>query len=1771
MPFRNTLSSMPSAAESTLDLQWATIVDVLRHRAAVQPRAVAFTFLSDGEAAESNLTFADLDRKARAMAVSLQEDGMQGERALLLLPSGLDYIVSFFGCLYAGVAPVPSFPVHFGRLRREHSWFHGIVADSGSCLAFATPELIARAEKEAAQEPTIQKLRWVNPGAIQEAQADRWNFPEPDRNSLAFLQYTSGSTSTPRGVMVSHGNIMANQAVIRAACGTDHESTIVSWLPLYHDMGLIGTVLQALYLGARLVFMSPARFLRNPALWLQAISTYRGHSSTGPNFAYELCLRKISQEQKSGLDLKRWKIAVNGAEPVRPETMERFAEAFAECGFDRRAFLPSYGLAESTLMVTGARSGSLPETMRVSARGLEQNVAREPVAGESVRWLAGCGAGDRSQQVRIVNPETFELCPERTIGETWTSGPSVTQGYWNKPEETEYFFRARLKNEGDAFFLRTGDLGFLAEDQLFITGRLKDLIILRGRNLYPQDIELTAQNCDPSMQPGGGAAFVVEVEKEDALVVVQEVQRQQGSDLEKLLAAVREAVLIDHGIQAHAIALVRSGAIPKTTSGKIRRRHCKELYLHGQLETLASKTYSPATGEGEASLPGLSRMELLEMQPNLRQSVAESYLRTRIASMLKARAEEIPVEQPLPGLGIDSVLAVELAGIVENLSGARFDPVEILKGCTLEELATAVCQQVSSREERSKPEQREPGEAAHPLSLGQRGLWILYQAAPQSTVYTLSGAVRTRQLDVDRLRSAFAEVVARHPMLRTTFGMQAQEPAQFVQRMEDFSLDRHFQCIETPSLEPGALKGLLKEESTRPFALEKEPSVRLKVFFDGSGDHVLLLALHHIIADMWSIAIVLRDLGALYSTGAANGALARESPSYFDFVQWQARKLKSAEGEALQKFWLDELKGELPVLQMPTDRVRPPMQSYLGSSEALRIAPQVSDMLKQIGRGENATRFVIFLAAFQLLLHRISGQGEVLLGSPTTGRTQPEFFDVVGYCVNPVVLRSRYDSQMNFLAFLKSSRTTALRALENQDYPFPLLVEKLHAERIPGASPVFQAMFVWQQAYGSQAEALAPLTLGGKGIHLRLGDLSFESVELENTGSQFDLTLLMAENGGETLGVFKYNTSLFDPATIRNLANCFFALLQEIALEPQRPVSTLPLLGKAEREQLISEWRSLEADAPGSRPRIHEIFEEEARRHPEQTALVVGERQLTYAQLNARANQFARHLRTLGVRSEVTVGLCLERTVELIVALLGTWKAGGAYVPFDAHDPKDRLSWLMQEASIGVLVTHESLLEHLPEQLPTLVLLDLDLDVIALESEEDLNANVPLESLGYLIYTSGSTGNPKAAMIEHRSLLNLRQGLKRAIYDQREPGPMRVGLNAPLAFDSSIKQLLALTLGHTLFLAPESFRRNGEALLSWIRESRLDLMDCTPTQLRLLIEAGFSDAERVALLIGGEPVPEEVWSRIAGHKSTLSYNVYGPTECTVDATACAVGPESLPSIGRSLWGTKVYVLDENLQPAAAGAVGEMFIGGRSVGRGYFGRPELTAEKFLPDPFIGESGARMYRTGDRARFSVDRKIQFIGRTDRQVKIRGFRIELGEIETALRQCAGVQDAAVVVRSRSNGQKQLIGYVAANTLHHSNEYRQLLAKKLPEYMAPTVVVTVPRIPTNAHGKRDYTALPAVDTAAAEPGLDYVPPQTALEKELAQLWSDALLVQPIGVEDNFFALGGDSLQATRLIARIQEKYPTHTALLAPFFQEPTIKALAQLILAPQDGGIPR
>jgi acyl-CoA synthetase (AMP-forming)/AMP-acid ligase II len=547
----------------------------------MHPQRAAFTFLPDDESGEVSFTYEELDRKARAIAAFLQDNGLRGERAVLLLPSGLEYIAAFFGCLLAGVIAVPGFPVHFGRQRKGNPWFRAIAEDARPKIAFALPELIKRASAEAQNEPGIAMLRWVNPRSIEDAHCQDWKRFEFDPHAIAFLQYTSGSTSAPKGVMVTHSNILENQAVIQAACGTNQESTIVSWLPFFHDMGLIGTILQPVYLGARSVLMSPTRFLQNPVSWLRAITKYQGHSSTGPNFAYDLCSRKITAQEKAELNLSSWRVAVNGAEPVRPDTLERFASSFSDCGFRPEAFFPSYGLAESTLMVTGSRSSGFPRTLRVSNPALEQNTVQEAAEQKEggARVLVGCGSPSPRQEVKIVDPEKLEPCGERAVGEIWVKGPSVAQGYWNKPEETAHTFRAQLKSGGEGTFLRTGDLGFLWEGQLFITGRIKDLIILRGRNLYPQDIELTVQRCDPSLQNGIGAAFIIAVDGEDALVVIGELQRHAAVNPEALLPRIREAVLLDHGIQTYAVALTKSGAIPKTTSGKIRRGECRDLYL----------------------------------------------------------------------------------------------------------------------------------------------------------------------------------------------------------------------------------------------------------------------------------------------------------------------------------------------------------------------------------------------------------------------------------------------------------------------------------------------------------------------------------------------------------------------------------------------------------------------------------------------------------------------------------------------------------------------------------------------------------------------------------------------------------------------------------------------------------------------------------------------------------------------------------------------------------------------------------------------------------------------------------------------------------------------------------------------------------------------------------------------------------------------------------------------------------------------------------------
>jgi acyl-CoA synthetase (AMP-forming)/AMP-acid ligase II/acyl carrier protein len=678
-----------------------SLIDLLRWRAAATPDRLAYTFLSDGEQQEVLVSYGELDRRARAIAAWLCQHGSAGERALLLYPPGLDYIAAFFGCLYAGIVAVPAFPP---RPNRPMPRLEGMVADAGVTLALASSDILENLERRFAHAPYLRRLRWLDTDRVPAGIEDAWREPSISKSSLAFLQYTSGSTSTPKGVMLSHGNLLHNLALINRAFGTpsSSECRCVFWLPPYHDMGLIGGILQPLYASVPTVLMPPAAFLQRPLRWLEAISRTQATISGAPNFAYDLCARKASAEQVAALDLTSWSLAFTGAEPIRPDTLDRFAAVFAPAGFRGEAFYPCYGLAEATLFVTGGSLSAAPVRLTVDAAALAHNDVRPVADGQPGRVLVGSGTGPAEQEVRIVDPETLRSCPAGRVGEIWVKGPSVAAGYWNRAEENGQTFQSRPVDAaaGAGPFLRTGDLGFLHEGELFVTGRVKDLIILQGKNHYPQDIERTVEECHPAVRPSCSAAFPVETEGGERLVVVAEVERERrGDNLDDALAAVRQAVAASHDVQASSVVLIRPLSISKTSSGKIQRRACREQYLAGCLEVVAQWT-DPASVEEEPAAYVAPAPEAANAsgQPRSAHEI-QAWLIAQIGQRLNMPADAVDPCQPFASLGMDSLTAMMLAGDLETWLGRRLEPTLLYDMPSIEALSRELANDIAGTEQ----------------------------------------------------------------------------------------------------------------------------------------------------------------------------------------------------------------------------------------------------------------------------------------------------------------------------------------------------------------------------------------------------------------------------------------------------------------------------------------------------------------------------------------------------------------------------------------------------------------------------------------------------------------------------------------------------------------------------------------------------------------------------------------------------------------------------------------------------------------------------------------------------------------------------------------------------------------------------------------------------------------------------------------------------------------------------------------------------------------
>jgi pristinamycin I synthase-3/4 len=1652
----------------------STVVDLLRSRAGEGPDLPLYTFLAEGEREAGALTRGALDGRARAIAAALQEAGLAGERALLLFPPGLDFVAAFFGCLYAGVVAVPAYPP---RASRVEARLWEIFRDARPRAVLTTAALRARLEGARDRAPELAAARWIATDLVPDEAAGGWRDPDLEPGSLAFLQYTSGSTSSPKGVMVTHGNLIHNERMIQSAFRQAEGSVVVSWLPLYHDMGLIGGVLQPLFSGARCVLMSPWAFLQSPVRWLEAISRYRATTSGGPNFAYELCVRKVRPEQREGLDLSSWEVAFNGAEPVRAETLDAFAREFAPQGFRRAAFHPCYGLAEATLLVTGG--GGEASVLSVDSAALEADRVLE--SGGSGRRLAGSGRILLEEEdVRIVDPATGLPCGADRVGEIWVAGPHVAAGYWNRPEETALVFGGCLEGleglEGEARrYLRTGDLGFLRGGELFVTGRLKDLIILRGRNLYPQDVELTVEGAHPALRPGSGAAFPVDLDGEERLVVVHELEaRARGVDVEEVARAVRQAVAEEHEARVHEVVLLPAGAVPKTSSGKIQRRASRAAYLAGSLDPVGRSLSAPVEIEEPDGL---------------------SLLR----SLIGPEAADASPSLPVTALGLDSLGAVELAGRIEAATGVALSPVDLLRGPSLAELAGWIA--AAAPEPLDSPSAVAETEGDHPLSAGQRGLWFEERLAP--AVYNLPTAFRVPgKLDAEALRRGLNALALRHPAWRTTFPEVAGGPVQRVQE----ALPPGFVEEDASGWSAERLAARLEEEAWRPFDLAEGPLVRVLVLAL-SGESILVFTVHHLVADLASLAVAARELGE-------PGELPPLALRYTDWVRWQERRLAGPRGEELWRYWNERLR-ELPALDLPTDRPRPPVRQWRGGSRALRLPEEIRGL-----SGGGTTLFATLLAAFQALLSRYSGQEDLAVGSPTSGRDSA-LAGLVGYFVNPVVLRADLSGSPGFRELASRTREASLAALEHADLPFPLLAERLQPERDASRAPVFQVLFAWQSV------GLGELALGEEGTRLRLGDLTLESLALAERRAPFDLQLMMAEaKDWGIVASLQFDAALFDGETAARMLGHLATLLDAAAADPEKPVGELPILTDRERAQLLVDWNDTgEARREGL---LHEPFLEQARRTPDAPALVCGEESLTYAELARRSGELARQLVRMGVGPEVRVGISLPRTPEMVISLLAVLRAGGAYVPMDPSYPAERLAFLREDSGAVLVLDRNPVSGDAPRGVSTM-------------------GKPTSGNLAYLIYTSGSTGRPKGVAIEHGSAAAFVRWAGEAFPAGHLKGVLAA---TSINFDLSIFEIFVpLSRGGTVILAQDALSLSGLPAAG-----EVTLVNTVPSALAELLRMGGLPPSVRVVNLAGEPLTAELAGAIYEQCPSVEAvcNLYGPSEDTTYSTWDRVerGAAAV-SIGRPVAGTRAYGVDREGRLVPAGFPGELLLGGAGLARGYLGRPELTAERFVPDPF--GNGERLYRTGDLVRHRPDGRLDFLGRIDHQVKIRGFRVEPGEIEAALR-LEGVADAAVVAR-----EQVLAAFYVGGPAPES--LRESLRRRLPEHLVPAFLVPLEALPLNPNGKIDRKALAALPLVAEKTGRTR--PQGAVEELLAGIWADLLGVEP-GVEDRFFDLGGHSLLATRVVSRVREALGVDLPLSA-FFERPTVAGLAREIEALQ------
>lgn len=1690
----------------------ATLPEAL-YRATRQQEVRGITYLQP-DGTDAFHTYADLCQDAERILAGLRQRGLQaGDKVILQVEENHDYLPAFWACLLGGMIAVPISIApgytqpNITTAKLQNAWElceHPLIVAS----ATLTPLLLALGETLGMQYLRVESVDALRASGRAQTEVT-WHLCQPD--DIMLILFTSGSTGLAKGVTLTHRNILSIARGFTRLEGLSPREITFNWMPLDHVGGLITFHLRDVFLGCQQVHASPRTVLQAPLAWLDCLDRYHATCTWAPNFAFSMINEQAAKLADGDWDLSALRYILNAGEAIVPRTARRFLELLRPFGLASTAIHPSWGMSETSSGVTFSSAFSL-ETTSDEDRFVDVGMLIPGV------------------RVRIVDSRD-QLLAEGETGRIQVQGPTVTGGYYRNSELNREVFTA------DGWF-DTGDLGMLQDGRLTVTGRSKNIIIINGLNYYSHEIEAVVEELAGVEATFTAACAVREpASNTDELAVFYHSHYTQKVEILAQVNQVRKRVIQAIGIAPAYIFPLEKQAIPKTESGKIQRTRLARMFEEGALEMLqprfASEPHSPKNALDLANWTAVEKQLVSIWQQLLSLS-------------------DITLEDNFFERGGHSLTLMQLLSRIRETFGIALTPRLVFDAPTV----AALARQIEARGELTSETQAPPLVAVSrkkplPLSFTQQRLWFLDQFRPGDTSYTNCSAFKLNGcLDIRALEHSLQEITRRHEVLRTTFVERDGQPGLLIHaemQVELFLIELDDRAVEEQAR---AVCEHIQKEIAQPFDLGKGPLARYRLFRLGMDEHILVTIISHIITDGWSLGIFNREVAQFYD------AFKQGDPSplpvlplqFADYAYWQRRWFKGAARQRELAYWEEHLQGVPALLELPTDHPRQAIQAGRIALHHFEFPPELARKLNALSQQENTTLFMLLLAAFNVLLYRYTNQPDIVVGTVVANRPSEQLEALIGFFANTLALRTKLDEFFTFREVLSEVRKVTLGAYTHSEVPFDQVVNSLRLEPNLSHAPLVQVAFFLQdeQMYRSHF------------ADLQMTPFPFLPFPFRSGIARFDLLLEMTETREALHGSFEFDSELFEPETIARLAGHWQTLLESIVANPQQAISLLPLLTATEQRQLLVDWNEATLPLP-EHVCLHHLFEEQVEWTPLAPAARFEEQQLTYRELNNRANQLAYYLQSRGVGPDVLVGVCMERSLEMLIALLGILKAGGAYVPLDPRFPQERLSFQLDDAQITILLTQERLCNRLAALPPHVLCLDTQWREIALQPAINPFSHVLPTNLAYMIYTSGSTGRPKGVQVLHRGVLNFLLSMR------EQPGLTQDDVLlaiTTISFDiAALELFLPLLVGAQIVIASEEIVADSSRLASLLAVSSATVMQATPATWRLLLDGGWPGQPRLKALCGGEALSRELANQLLAHTHEL-WNLYGPTETTVWSTITRVQAGDGPvTIGRPIANTHIYILDKHLQPVPQGITGGLYIGGAGLARGYFQRPALTNERFLPDPFSRDQEQRIYFTGDLARYRPGGDIEYLGRSDFQVKVHGYRIELGEIEAALMRHPLVQACVVAMAAGNNGNKQLAAYLILQVEETPGveEFRSFLQHILPEYMVPAFFLSLKEFPLTPNGKVDRLALPAPDDSRPALTQMYIAPQTPEEHKLAAIWSSVLHIERVGIYDNFFALGGDSLLSMAILAKSHRQGLDFS--LQELFQHPRIHDLTRVL----------